>query len=1161
LSEWINLKLISPFRDHPSAGSVFVFNLRGWKTRCWNVAIILLISVVGGSNSVRSDEEPPFAVPEGFSVVRVADDSMAHDCFCMTLDGLGRPVVSGPGYIRTLVDDDGDGKYDRSFLWTDLTKQGAQGLWSEGRKLYYVSEGGLWLSEDNDGDLRADPNPKKVLELPTGGEHFAHAIRRGPDGYWYLIAGNFARDISKLQNDPLSPVARSRSGTIWRMSPDFSKRGVWAHGMRNCYDFDFMPDGQIVTFDSDCEREATLPWYRPTRVMVLGPGSDAGWCGQSWKDEDHRITMPLVLAQLGRGSPTGVAVYQHRAFPKKYHDAVFVLDWTFGRVMAIHPSSNLDESKRIANRVPAEVFMQPSGTAGFAPTDICVGMDGSLLICVGGRGTTGAIYKVMAIEPPPFSTGEWFAVAVKKEQLSHEQAGSLERLLKAEMPTETWSETKWFPEVDKASVKGILGVMSGEIPIAAAPEIVAAAKMRCAQVLTRLNIQIPFSRIQNLLGSPTRSVRAAGWWLAGRGNVAISANDSNAIGALAALDFGTPSFNSDANDQLSWELHLGRADERLRWEAYGVRKWSVNSANSLEGQDNESGNALRRTWLWALARSGTPLSKKSDANKLDFLIANQLFTTTQTSIDSPLLDALATWVPNNQPRWKTRDSLEFLTVLQASLGERRLSLPQQQDPPQPDVMDGFRGLSASKLPENVRTAWIGWALYLAKQAEGNNQLVHSEAMRALAMLEPRDSESIEYFLNQITKDSHPTSDIYALCCAANCQNPRTREMSTKSAIALSGIVRKVSQRNLYTDNQWPIRMQQLVSALLRRDDNLGAEFLRLMVACVPEDLVLLSAFSIDDQTAIRKKLIALLLESEPSNWSIPVLKFAGKSSFNSEFEAAIRASVAVPSLRQIAIELLSSQPSELDYDLYLNALASSDRDVWPAGWKGLSGLARRENQQEWMTLASVVARTLHSTSGLPRPAILARARDLAAKLKFGNPPSSEQWVDWELYFRSALDAESFAKLPQPQSTGDWRSLHAAANAIAGDAKRGKELYQEKCALCHGGQSSLGPSLSGVSKRFSRDDLSVAIFEPNRDISERFKSFRVLTIDDEIFTGMVVYSAADGTTLQTASGAIVRINKENIADSGESTESLMPTGLLNDKSPTDVADLYAYLGTQ
>ena len=164
-----------------STGAWFVLILRGWNTYFLCVSMLLVVCLVGGSSIVQADETPPFSVPDGFLVERVADDLMVHDCFCMTLDGLGRPVVSGPGYIRTLVDDNGDGKFDRSFLWSSHSKQGAQGLWSEGRKLYYVSEGGLWLSEDTDGDLMADPNPKKVLELPTGGEHFAHAIRRGPD--------------------------------------------------------------------------------------------------------------------------------------------------------------------------------------------------------------------------------------------------------------------------------------------------------------------------------------------------------------------------------------------------------------------------------------------------------------------------------------------------------------------------------------------------------------------------------------------------------------------------------------------------------------------------------------------------------------------------------------------------------------------------------------------------------------------------------------------------------------------------------------------------------------------------------------------------------------------------------------------------------------------
>ena len=40
----------------------------------------------------------------------LADDDLAHDIYSMTVDSLGRVVVSGAGYVRILVDEDGDGK-------------------------------------------------------------------------------------------------------------------------------------------------------------------------------------------------------------------------------------------------------------------------------------------------------------------------------------------------------------------------------------------------------------------------------------------------------------------------------------------------------------------------------------------------------------------------------------------------------------------------------------------------------------------------------------------------------------------------------------------------------------------------------------------------------------------------------------------------------------------------------------------------------------------------------------------------------------------------------------------------------------------------------------------------------------------------------------------
>jgi putative heme-binding domain-containing protein len=1134
-----------------------------WFSRACIFGLFTWFEIPSFCNGCGAGEDvPPFSIPEGFSVQRVADDSLVHDCFCMTLDGLGRPVVSGPGYISTLVDDDLDGKFDRSILWSNLPKQGAQGLWSEGRKLFFVSEGGLWQTEDQNGDLQADSNAKRVLELPTGGEHDAHAIRKGPDGFWYLIAGNFARDISKLQNDPSSPVPRPRSGTIWRISPDFATRSVWAHGMRNCYDFDFLPDGQIVTFDSDCEREASLPWYRPTRVMVLGPGSDAGWCGQSWKDEDHRITMPLTLAQLGRGSPTGVAVYQHRAFPKKYHDAVFALDWTFGRVISIYPSSNLDESQRVPKKIPAEVFLQPTGNAGFAPTDICVGNDGSLLVCVGGRGTSGAIYRVYSNQSSSQEpTGDWFSESVSAGKLNAKQAKSLKSLLTSPMPMESWSESNWRVEADAIGADLILATMSGNISIKASESEVSSAKIRCAQTLTRMNIAVPLAKLRSALTSTSRSTRAAAWWLVGRGRINLTAKDVAWISSLAGIDYESSELSTKYNAETSWEHHLGPADERLRWEAFGLRKWSVSSATSFRAADSDASNSLRRTWLWALARSGAPLSKKSESHVLDGLIAKQLFVNSSTNLDTQLLDALASWVPATQSKWSTRDQLEFLTVLQTALGDRRNGLPQQQDPPQPDVLDGFKGMSSVKLPENVRIAWIGWVTYFAKQAlEADSPLLLLEATRTLAMLEPKDKDSLVFLLDQISEKSHPTSDIHWLCCAANCSAPRTTENSRKVADALSGIVRKVKSRGLYTDNQWPIRLQQLVNALLKRDSGLGKAFVELPIPCCPEDIVLLSSFPPNIQADARKKMRAHLIDTPAAEWPIAVLRYASQSGIDDVFAKSIREAASILSMRSVATELLSSIGKVEDYELFLTGLENTDRNQWPVAWKGLNSLPILEPEREFKAVAPVVSSILNSASSIPREAVLGRVRSIAAKLGYLRLPTTESWADWEQFFKTTLDAESFANLYRPQSSVDWRGLVLTANTMVGDPQRGRIMYQEKCGLCHGGQSALGPSLSGVTKRFSRDDLSKAVFEPSRDIPDRYRSIRVLTLDGEIFTGMIIYNAADGTTLQTATGTVIRINQDNIEDKAYSTESLMPSGLLDDKSPTEIADLFAYLST-
>ena len=279
-------------------------------------------------------------VPDGFHAELFADDELAHDIHCLTLNAAGDVVVSGPGYVRTLLDTDGDEKADKTRTFSEAPRTGAQGMFFLGRHLICSGDAGLQILRDDNRDGKADGLPEIFLRVNAGREHDVHAIRKGPDGWWYVIAGNMAGVSAAYATLETSPVKRPDSGTMLRLRPDLSGGEILADGFRNAYDFDFSPAGDIYTFDSDGERDVSLPWYEPTRVYQVTPRSHAGWISRSWKRPDHFSDMPPVTGRFGRGSPSGVVCYRHTQFPEQYRGAIFVLDWTFGRILALPLQQN-----------------------------------------------------------------------------------------------------------------------------------------------------------------------------------------------------------------------------------------------------------------------------------------------------------------------------------------------------------------------------------------------------------------------------------------------------------------------------------------------------------------------------------------------------------------------------------------------------------------------------------------------------------------------------------------------------------------------------------------------------------------------------------------------------------------------------------------------------
>ncbi|MCA9070641.1 MAG: c-type cytochrome, partial [Planctomycetaceae bacterium] len=129
-----------------------------------------------------------------------------------------------------------------------------------------------------------------------------------------------------------------------------------------------------------------MPWYRPTRVVHAVSGSEFGWRSGTGKWPTYYPDSVPPVVDIGPGSPVGATFGYGTKFPAKYQKALYILDWTFGTIYAIHTqpdgASYTATKEEFLSRTPLPL------------TDATVGSDGALYFTVGGRGTQSELYRV-----------------------------------------------------------------------------------------------------------------------------------------------------------------------------------------------------------------------------------------------------------------------------------------------------------------------------------------------------------------------------------------------------------------------------------------------------------------------------------------------------------------------------------------------------------------------------------------------------------------------------------------------------------------------------------------------------------------------------------------------------------------------------------------------
>ncbi len=345
-----------------------------------------------------------------YSVPKSEQGSWVNLC----VDPRGRLITSdqsGPLY-RITPPPVGGPASDTKIEKIDLPIGEAQGLLWAFDSLYVVVNRGRKI---NSGlyrvhyDAAADRFDRVDLlcKINGSGEHGPHAVLLAPDGQsLYIVCGNGTKLMNPLAGSkvpliwgedhllPRMPDGNgfmrdvlAPGGCVYHVDRDGKNWELISHGYRNPYDMAFNRQGELFVYDADMEWDISTPWYRPTRVCLAMSGSEFGWRNGAGKRLPYYIDNLPAVFNVGPGSPTGVTFGYGAKFPAKYQEALYLCDWSYGKLYALHLTP--DGS---AYKGDMEEFV--TGTPLPLTDAVISPKDGAMYFTIGGRSTQSGLYRI-----------------------------------------------------------------------------------------------------------------------------------------------------------------------------------------------------------------------------------------------------------------------------------------------------------------------------------------------------------------------------------------------------------------------------------------------------------------------------------------------------------------------------------------------------------------------------------------------------------------------------------------------------------------------------------------------------------------------------------------------------------------------------------------------
>ncbi|GIW97405.1 MAG: heme-binding protein [Pirellulaceae bacterium] len=1061
----------------------------------------------------ETSQQERFQISPEFAVEEILTHQQTGSLVNIAFNEFGHLIAAREdGPLLLVYDSDQDGVIDRVREYGNLV-HGVQGILPLNGDVYVTGTGeagtGVYrlIDADRNGELE---EARLLVEFEqTSAEHGLHGLTLGPEGMIYCVFGNHAR--LKEEPAPSSPLQVYYEGDL--VTPRYEDPGGHARGVR-------APGGGVVRFDLDGERvelvagglrnSFDLVFDRRNRLFVHDSDMEA--------DQGAPWYRPPSLYEIAEGGEYGwrsgwakwPAYYYDRLPPVLetgrgsptgcclYDHFMFPRRYHGNLFLADWTAGHILVLDFDAQGHPqSQVFLrgQPLNV-----TDVAVGPDGWLYFCTGGRGTRGGVYQVRWKGKVPSSVtdlGEGMERALKQPQLDAAWARQELATLQAELGSAWEAHLQALVGNERANPRDRLRALKLMQLLGPIPSSATVIDIsRSSNAEVRQHCAMMLGQRAE---EPDVTVRLNEMLHDPEAKVRIAAAEALLRGGQDADIEALRDMLASGDRREAWSARrlLERmAGEKWREQLYGDQDQRVRLHAGLATMIAEPTEANgQRTQAMILAMLDEFIP---DRNFADLLRLTEVMLH-RVDLSAPAKDALAAAMlaefPVGQPLLN-RELVRILTHLNVEEAVPEMLAYLQTDAPLEERLHVAMHL---RFFEREWTA--GERLSLVKFLEQFNEI--------------DVGSGVPLYVMQVTRD---------LC----------RGMSLDEARIFLSEGAKWPNAALIALYQFPEKLEsgdlQTLVQLDRQIDRPGYEG--------------------EQYKRLRTGIVAMLTQ-HGSPEAMATLR-----------EIWIRS----PERRQAVALGLATQPDDENWDYLVRSLPVLESFAVDEVMKALQQVPVATDDPQ--ALREVILHGLRRERDAQSPQVAIDLLRYWTGEDFAADDGEAAMQPWQQWYAERFPDELPATLPEAAEASPWTidtlaEYFASSDGRRGDPEAGRAVFEKaQCARCHRYQNmgaSIGPDLTHLTRRFTRNEVLEAVLYPSQNISDQYQSYRILTRDGKVLTGTVASGANGSLVVRDSNLHEHVVAEQDVEEMERIATSMMPMGLFDDLTSAEIRDLMTFFG--